>query len=101
MSTDKGKTVHYRVILGAAAERAAARFIQASKWFECTPYPDDEYLFTLKAEPGVIECLTKADVVYYRTDEFGDAERCDECTGTRWPKEMHEKHCSLHEENHN
>lgn len=30
---------------------------------------------------------------------IGDAEPCDECSGTRWPDEDHEEHCSLFEEN--
>jgi hypothetical protein len=25
-------------------------------------------------------------------------EMCDECAGSRWPNESHEKHCSLHED---
>jgi hypothetical protein len=28
-----------------------------------------------------------------------DAEPCDECSGTRWPDEVHDDHCSLNPKN--
>lgn len=34
--------------------------------------------------------------VGFRIVKYDEPERCDECSGTRWPRERHDEHCSLH-----
>lgn len=85
----------------SSAGRLAAEFIRASKWFECEPLPDDEYRFVLKDEPGLNECIAKADVTVLR--ELVTHYRCHQetfavCGATEFLSSQDEKFSDVEEE---
>jgi hypothetical protein len=78
----------FKTILALAEEAIEGRKVSEN--------PEDrDFLNLYEAALASAKALLKDS----RPTAYSGVEPCDECSGTRWPVERHDPHCSLHEDN--
>lgn len=72
------KTITVIIKGEARAASIAHGLIKASRWFEMTPYPDDEWKLVVKGEPGADTCINTFDCAAYTIGKLHNVTKRDD-----------------------